>query len=480
MTKFCRDNQIEKINKIVNAVRIIENWHDYGAMEKALELLAQIQSAIILIGTVIEQDLQDYSLLVTKSEQICELLYQISESLEDDRRVEMLVDHTERKMIQLKEGLSVIHTRKEIVFLPYQVSMWDSLESVWLAAKEDKETDSYVVPIPFYDVLQNGSLGELHDQGADYPDYVPITSCEHYLLEERHPDVIFFHNPYDDFNTVTRVPEQYYSSQLKKCTEQLVYIPYYLSPGDGPSDDLCYMPGVLFADKVIVQPDGVYDTYCRVYTQALKEHGWERMLKPAGEKFLPLGSPKLDKLWNISCEIEDLPESWKKIILKPDGSKKKIVLYNLTIRALLTHNEQVIKKMESVFRLFQAKRDEVVLLWRPHPLLLSTINSMRPQLRDAYLKQVQKFKEEGWGIFDETPDANLAIALSDAYYGDWSSLVVAYETTGKPMIFHDLADMEGNDFSMEKLKESSKHKKRESFLGKTGSMAYHMVIADLP
>ncbi|MBQ7479431.1 MAG: hypothetical protein IJT01_11160, partial [Selenomonadaceae bacterium] len=43
--------------------------------------------------------------------------------------------------------------KKDIVFLPYKASMWDSLESVWKAAEEDKEhCNAYVVPIPYADL----------------------------------------------------------------------------------------------------------------------------------------------------------------------------------------------------------------------------------------------------------------------------------------------------------------------------------------
>ena len=34
--------------------------------------------------------------------------------------------------------------RKEVVFLPYKASMWDSLESVWKAAEEDPDCVAYV------------------------------------------------------------------------------------------------------------------------------------------------------------------------------------------------------------------------------------------------------------------------------------------------------------------------------------------------
>lgn len=481
MTKLCRDNQIERMDTITKAIQIMKDWHSYGSREKTVDLLTQIQQIVITVGTVIEQDLQDYHLLVTELEELGELIYQISISLEDYKSIHLLVNEAESKMKHLRYGICAISPKKEVVFLPYQVSMWDSLESVWLESKEDTEVESYVVPIPYYDVLPDNSLGKLHDQGTDYPDYVPITSYQNYSLEERRPDVIFFHNPYDECNLVTRVPERYYSSQLKKYTDQLVYIPYFISPLGGPSEHQCFMPGVLFADKVIVQPESVYETYCRVYTKTLKMNGWEKILAPAKEKFLPLGTPKIDKLMDVKCEIDDLPEIWKRVILKPDGRRKKVVLYNLTINALLVNNEQEIKKIDNVFKIFKERQEEIALLWRPHPLLLSTICSMRPQLGEAYLKCVREFQEQGWGIYDDSSDATLAIALSDAYYGDWSSLLVLYEATGKFMQVQNVWLSEENDFLARVLDNSSKQG-HSMYLAnneerKIGSSIYHLIIS---
>lgn len=461
MTKHCRDNQIARINQILDAIQYFKDWRRYGSAEQAMELLTQVQQIVIVIGTVLEQDFQDYRFLVSELEQLCELLYQMGISLEDNEHVKKLESDAEGILKGVRRELQAVRLRKEIAFLPYQVSMWDSLESVWQTARDDAEVDAYVVPIPFYDVLPDNSVGALHDQRDDYPKDVPVTPYENYALEERHPDVIFFHNPYDDCNTVTRVPERYYSSRLRKCTELLVYIPYFVSEESGPADHQCYMPGVLFADKVVVQPGSIYEKYCQVYSQARKENGWEELLSSSEEKFLPLSSPKFDKVLNTSCEIEDLPESWRRVILKPDGSRKKIILYNLTIAALLRNNEYMLKKVDNVFNIFKEKQGEVALLWRPHPLLLSTINSMRPQLRDAYLMRLEQFKKEGWGIFDETPDANLAMALSDAYYGDWSSLLMTYRVLGKPMLIQRLELADESDFILQVMNDNGVRRDKE-------------------
>lgn len=451
MTKFCRERQSARFADMIEQMQRLRQRKESAGREREVELLIQLQQEAVTAGTALEADQGKSRLLVAELERFCELVYQISIELEESEQVNKLAGEAESILSRLKEALAAVKPRKEVAFLPYQVSMWDSLESVWLAAQEDTETDSYVVPIPYYDVLPDNGLGILHDQAAQYPDYVPVFSYQAYPLKERHPDVIFFHNPYDGCNTVTRVPEQFYASQLRKYTEQLVYIPYFASQDPGPSEHQCYMPGVLFADKVVVQPGAICETYHRVYTQQLKENGWEGKLTSAGEKFLPLGSPKFDKILNMECRMEDLPESWQSVIQKPDGGRKKIILYNLTINTFLVNSELELEKVCRVFELFQQKRDEAVLLWRPHPLLLSAINTLRPHLKEVYQLLVQQCREGGWGIYDQTPDPNLAMALSDAYYGDWSSLLVTYRVTEKPIMIQNMAGREEEEFLAEIL-----------------------------
>lgn len=112
-----------------------------------------------------------------------------------------------------------------------------------------------------------------------------------------------------------------------------------------------------------------------------------------------------------------------RVIRKADGSWKKIIFYNTTVTALLQHNEQYLVKMRDVFRVFYENRDEVALLWRPHPLFGATIQSMRPELGEAYKEIVAEYRNAGWGIYDDTTDMDRAVCLSDGYYGDMSSVL---------------------------------------------------------
>ena len=323
--------------------------------------------------------------------------------------------------------------------------MWDALESVYLAAKEDPNCDAYCVPIPYYDRNPDRSLGQMHYEGNEYPKNIEVIDWQTYNFEERKPDAIYIHNPYDDWNLVTCVHPRFFSANLKKATEKLVYIPYFVLPEIEPDDQkaidnmkhFVWTPGVINADKVIVQSEKMKQIYVNEFLKAAQANGLQGKhvdRKYLEEKFLGLGSPKFDKVQNTKKEDLDIPQEWLKIIQKPDGSWKKIIFYNTSIASLLEHNEKMLEKMKDVFQTFKENQDEVALLWRPHPLIKSTVSSMRPQLWTEYEKLVNQYKQEGWGIYDDTADMDRAVVLSDGYYGDYSSIVQLYQKTGKPVM----------------------------------------------
>ena len=127
-----------------------------------------------------------------------------------------------------------------------------------------------------------------------------------------------------------------------------------------------------------------------------------------------------------------------RVIRKADGSWKKVIFYNTTVTALLKHNEQYLVKMRDVLRIFYKNRDEVALLWRPHPLFGATIQSMRPELGEAYKEIVAEYQNAGWGIYDDTADMDRAVCLSDGYYGDWSSVMWLYRKKDKPSMVQNI------------------------------------------
>jgi hypothetical protein len=121
-----------------------------------------------------------------------------------------------------------------------------------------------------------------------------------------------------------------------------------------------------------------------------------------------------------------------------DGTRKKVILYNTSVSALLQHTDGYLEKMRHVFSIFEKNQEDILLLWRPHPLIPATISSMRPQLWEEYCRLVEDYKEDGWGIYDDSPELDRAIRLSDGYYGDASSVVQLCQKVGMPILIQNV------------------------------------------
>lgn len=458
--------QVEDFVKLLNQAHCeIKNYMEKNAVSEALALIEQCQQGAIQMGELIEKTESGECAAIPLLEQYCELLYQTHEDIAQNKKE--IKNHT-RALKPLRQALIRIENstkhdikvRTEAVFLPYKASMWDSLESIWKAADEDKDCDAFVIPIPYYDKNPDGSFKEMHYEAEQYPEYVPVIDYKTYDFEKRRPDMIFIHNPYDECNYVTSVPPFFFSKNLKQYTEHLVYIPCFIFGEIRPDNEkaveamrhFCTVPGVIHADRVVVQSEDMRQIYINVLTEELgkdTKNYWE-------DKISGIGSPKIDKVLGTKKEELEIPESWLKMIQKPDGTWKKVILYNTGISALLNHNEKMIEKIKDVFSVFKENQNEVALLWRPHPLIKATIESMRPNLWLEYEKIVQEFKEEGWGIYDDSAEIDRALIISDAYYGNGSSLVQLYRKTGNPIMIQNVGELNNQADKLRGLLEKEK------------------------
>ncbi len=445
MRKHQKNTLIELSDTLSEAHSQITDQIKKGNYEAAIALLQQCQECAITMGTTIEASEGMEFTTVKHLENYCEAAYSIAEGISQGSP--MPADKSDKL---LQKNLNIIKNsiindipeKQEIVFLPYKASMWDSLESVWKKADADPSCDAYVIPIPYFDKNPDGSAKEEHYEGNLYPRDVPVTHYTEYDFEGRHPDKIYIHNPYDENNYVTSVHPFFYSKNLKNFTDELIYIPYFVLGEPNPDNLDTYAEniahfvmtsGVLNADKVIVQSELMKKAYVKVLVKEMgsntKEY-WENKISGAG-------SPKFDKIANTRIEDIDIPEEWLRIMTKPDGSRKKVIFYNTSVQALLDNDMEMVKKIKDALKIFKENKDEIALLWRPHPLIKATISSMRPNLWTEYEKILNEYLSEKWGIYDDTPDLDRAILLSDAYYGDWSSVVHLYKETKKPIMIQN-------------------------------------------
>jgi len=352
---------------------------------------------------------------------------------------------TESELQYLKEDRTTkkdAGTRKEVVFFPCKASHWDAMESVWRAAVDDPDCDVYVVPVPYYYKQAGGTYSEMYYEKDLYPSYVPVTHYNDYDFSVRKPDIMFIQNPYDSYHYTMTVDPVFYATNLKLYTDKLVYIPYFMLDEFTKEDERSVQtmeyfvktPGVVHSDVVIVQSEQMRQNYI----EALVKFAGEDTRNIWEQKILGTGSPKMDKSLTEVKDTVIMPEQWRSLMKKEDGSYKKVILYNTSVSTLMEHKERMLEKIQEVFEIFKENQKDIMLLWRPHPLIRTTIEITYPELWNSYRNLVEQYRQEGWGIYDDTSDLERAIAICDAYYGDKSSVAQTCQKAGKPVMIQDV------------------------------------------
>ncbi len=414
MRKTQKKEILDIINSLQKAHEEIKNALTQENAVYAQNMIVECQTTAVSLGEIIEKLEGEKHVCVLCFEEYCELLFQVYEDI-NSRNINLNKAYKtlRKQLIKIENGVkNNIVVRKEIVFFPYKASMWDSLESIYLAAKADPDCDVYCVPIPYYDLNPDHSLGKMYYEGHDYPKDIEVIDWQEYDFEQIRPDVIYIHNPYDDWNLVTSIHPKFYSGNLRKYTSCLVYVPYYSTTG-GMSEGQRTLPAYFNADYIVTQ------------APMFRDYFDERI---SDKKFLPFGSPKFDKIINKCKNPPEPPMAWKKKM-----KDRKVYFYNTSIGGMLGDTEAFLKKLRYVFDTFKG-RDDVCILWRPHPLLESTFDSMRLSYKAEFLQTKKYFIENDIGIFDDTPDMTDAISWSDAYIGDaGTSVTSVFGIVGKPM-----------------------------------------------
>ncbi len=266
MRKAVKQQMLQLLTTLKDAHSEIQLHLKKKDYEKVTPLLADCQTGALTIGNTIEEFQENQEDIIRDLEAYCEVLFRIhtgfgqSEEGNCNKLKEELNQRIQAISRKIEEHITV---NLKVVFFPYKASMWTSLETIWRAAQEDAECDAKVVVIPYYTLDSAGNRHELVYEATQFPDDVPIVPYNEYALEKEQPDLVFIHNPYDDTNNVTQVPEQYYSYNIKPYTGQLVYSPYgmmgYYSPQQGTF--MPYMNAVRVADKILVQSEKVKQIY---------------------------------------------------------------------------------------------------------------------------------------------------------------------------------------------------------------------------
>lgn len=414
---------LKKKKRIIELINTICEFINYISESGNTSFIEELKLAFESLNNAIENSKNDEA----EIDSILKKIGQVYDFLNSLNLEEVTYQDLENVMVQVgeieTEFLDKIKVKLNIAILPYNITMWDSLESIYNAAKEDEDCVVTVVPIPYYDISEEEPI--MKYDGAKFAQIVDITHFQEYNLSIEEPDIIYIHNIYDDGNILTSVHPDFYTTNLKKYTDMLVYSPYCTPSFLKKTEEHSFtfdLAGAENIDRFVCAGDFV------------KKQGIARSIDK--EKILNLGTPKFDALVN---KIEDVhvPQEW---IEKANG--RRIVLVPTSISYFIGNN--VVDKNSitnafvkiSVFSKLLAtfKINDIFVIWRPHPLTREFIKKRKPFLLEwfeFYCKYIENSNE----IVLDTYETYLpAFKLSDALYTDSTSLIFPYLMLNKKLI----------------------------------------------
>lgn len=409
-------NRIKKILYGVSKnIEILKHGDGRLITDDIVNVFSMCQESIDIVGEFIQTSFTDCNFILDVLKDICRKIFLAAKKTYIDS---ILLNDIINDVKSVTDEIEKYNTDKVIVlFLPYKASMWDCFHSIYEESIRDERCETYVMPIPYYEKENLDRKFkyeyELFDSTLNLLSYSEVD------LGQMMPDIIYFHNPYDETNLVTEVDSKFFSKNLKNYTDMLVYVPYYISgmfKSEAKMVEKLLLPGVLNADAVICQ--------AMIQKEIYYKNGID------SEKYIVCGNPKFDELINYSKQ-HSLENIKNKFGIRSD---KKIVLVNTSISYFL--NKQTWFELYS--ELFENVSSlDVIVIWRPHPLLEAAIKNIRPDLYEKYKDFCVFISSISNVIIDNSSSPLEAMFIADALISDYSSLLFQFYVTGKPLFSVD-------------------------------------------
>lgn len=354
--------------------------------EQVLDLLAESQQLAVDLGNMLEQFLGEGCSVIPLLEKYCEALFKVSEDLsaygELDDVLNAIEDDLRRNVFK----------RKTVLFLPVFAKDWDFMRNLWQQYEKDPLCDVYVATLPYYYKDYDGTPRKVCYEAENFPEEVEISDYNHLTpeyLEMLHPEIVVIQNPYDSWNPVMSVSEAFYSVNLRKYTDELVYVPPFAVEEYTKSNEREYanmryyvtMPGVVYADKILVQSENMRQVYI------------EKLAEFAGEKTREVWEKRVE----VCVDVTEKPE-------KESSISKKKLLYVISDGVYITDADISQAKIERNMQLFEECKNQIDV---------TVVRFPEAAYKECHAKDF------------------------DAYYGDVTPLIMEFRDAGKPVMVQD-------------------------------------------
>ncbi|MBE5837086.1 LicD family protein [Butyrivibrio sp.] len=323
-----------------------------------------------------------------------------------------------------------------VVFLPCRAIWWKSMEGYYRACVSDENKEVHVLPIFYFDCDYNGQIGDNHDERAMFPEYVSVEDCEKFDFERIHPDKIVVQVPYDGFNTAMTVHEFFYSDNLLKYTDELIYIPCFDMEDPKELEDkaaasikpLIEQPVVINADKVLLKSEMMKKLYVETLVELCGEETrnyWEAKIlvwdfKAKVGRKLSSGGEGEEHKRNLSSE------------------NRKTVVYYVSISMLLRYREKAIDKIRRSLQIFEDSSAEIDVIYLQQEAIGSQLEKIDRGLHEKYVTAISDFEKRGKISFDKKGDALNNMDQWSSYYGEPGALAHRCIEMGIPVMIENV------------------------------------------
>ena len=311
---------------------------------------------------------------------------------------------------KIVDKLIEIHGSKDfkIAFLPYKRSMWNSMSSVYDECIASG-IEAHVYPIPYKRMKANKETDFIDSDKDLFGDIAEDIET----LNDLHPDYIVIHYPYEDHNKVTNMLPEYFTKALKeRYKAKIIYIPYGIAYGNF-NMHFSLQPGVIDVDYAFLESQDNADRFVM---------GWYQYGIDFSGRVFGYGSPKLDVAANAKREV---PPEWEPVV-----RDRQITLVSTSLSRFIMNPFHCLLTYQEVVDTETAQDHAVI--FRPHPLLRTTIKSMLPHVQTSFNTLMGHLKDNPDVIIDESEYIERAIGCADFLVSDPSSVFKMWGATGKP------------------------------------------------
>lgn len=412
----CLDN----LNELCNIIALCD--------ESLRDAICNSQDLAIELGNYIENIKGSNHLSIKFIEEYCEILFKAYSFFFNDNPNAKQIKHNELNhyindvILGFNNMRSSIEEyvikRKEVVFLSFKGIYWNSYNDIYQNYINDTDYDVYVIPIPYYFKNYDGTLSDEQFDLSSYPDNIKLTRYDEFSLEFHHPDMIFIQSPYDQYNAVTSIHPNYYSSAITNFTDKLVYVPWFTTDSFTSSDvrhfnNMDYyvcMPGIVYSDSIILDDINLKKTYI--------------------EKLTSWAGKETEEYWENKISIASNKKT------ASAHANMKMILYYLGQGQPLQNIDKFINKFKSNLNVFSSYEKELSVICVIPQELINNLKKYHPDVEITLYEIIDQYKSSSWLTFINNINDSIVYSC-DSYYGDTSPIGTVYSFNNKPVMIQN-------------------------------------------